>query len=181
MNSTVGRKILTRDKKTATLKDKVFTPNQVAIDCINYTLPFIIDTDILYEPFSGQDAFYNNFPINNPKEWSEIDRGRDFLESNIKCDWIITNPPYSIWNIIINKIMDSCSKGFCVLVNNLTITPTRLDIINNRGFYISFIYFFTISKWFGRQYYYIFEKRKDKKNLLEMKYRRSEYPRNKIY
>lgn len=178
MPSKIGNKIKCRDKKTATLKDKVYTPNQVAIDCIAYTLPFIEDTDILFEPFSGEDAFYNNFPKQNPKEWTEIDRGKDFLESDIKCDWIITNPPYSIWKDIIDKIMDSCNKGFCVLVNNLTITPPRLEYINSMGFYISFIYYFKIPKWFGYQFYYIFEKRKDKKNLLEMKNRRSEYPRN---
>ena len=168
-------KIINRDNTTATLKDKVYTPNQVAIDCITHTLPFIQDSDILFEPFSGLDAFYNNFPINNPKEWTEIDRGRDFLESNIKCDWIITNPPYSIWNNIIDKIMSSCNKGFCVLVNNLTISIPRLDHINNNGFYISFIYCFGINKWFGTQTYYIFEKRQDKKNLLEMKFRRRAY------
>ena len=35
--------------------------------------------------------------------------------------------------------------------------------INDAGFYISLIYFFKIYEWFGYQYYYIFEKRKDKK------------------
>lgn len=175
MNSQIGTKIRYRDSKKRLEKDKVYTPNQVAIDCIAHTLPFIEDTDILFEPFSGKDAFYNNFPKNNPKVWTEIDRGKDFLESDIKCDWIITNPPYSIWNNIIDKIMNSSNKGFCVLVNNLTITPLRLEHINNNGFYISFIYYFKIWKWFGYQFYYVFEKRKDKQNLLFLKSKSKSY------
>ena len=144
---------------------------------MKYTLPFLDKNDILLEPFSGKDAFYNEFPQENKKEWCEIERGRDYLTSNIDCDWVITNPPYSIFNDFLPKLLE-CKKGFCLLVNNLTITPTRLDKINNGGFYISLIYYFTISKWFGRQFYYIFEKRKDQKNILEMVYQRKEYAKD---
>tara|TARA_R110000824_G_C15217626_1_gene677263 strand:+ start:618 stop:1202 length:585 start_codon:yes stop_codon:yes gene_type:complete len=152
--------------KTKKEKDKVYTPENVAIDCLEYTLPFIKEDHVLYEPFLGKGAFYNNFPITNPKIWSEIDEGRDFLLDNNKFDWIITNPPYSIFNKIIDKICDA-NVGFSLLVNNLTITPCRLKKINDRGFYISLIYYFKVWSWFGYQYYYIFEKREDKKNMVE--------------
>ena len=162
-------------------QDIVYTPIDVARDCIEFTKPFLSDTDFLYEPFSGEDAFYNNFPKGNPKDWSEIERRRDFFDSDIiikKTDWIISNPPYSLFNEILPKMLE-CKKGFCVLVNNLTITPTRLNKINKAGFYISLIYYFKIYHWFGYQFYYIFEKRKDKKNILEMKYRQQCYKETK--
>ena len=50
----------------------------------------------------------------------------------------------------------------------MTLTPLRLKKINNAGFYISFIYYFKIWEWFGYQFYFIFEKRADKKNIPEM-------------
>ena len=176
MNSKICNKIKGNpDKKDKTKRDIVYTPIEVCKDCIKYTLPFINKDDILLEPFSGKDAFYNEFPIENRKDWSEIERGRDFLDYKKKVDWIITNPPYSIYKLWIDKLLETCNKGFCLLVNNLTITPPRLEKINNAGFYISFIYYFKIKTWFGYQFYYIFEKRKDKKNLLEMVFKRAEY------
>ena len=33
-----------------------------------------------------------------PKDWCEITEGRDFLKYDKKADWIITNPPYSIYD-----------------------------------------------------------------------------------
>ncbi len=175
MNSAICHKIKNnKDKVDKTKKDVVYTPDDVAKDCIEYTLPFIDVNDVLLEPFAGGDAFYKQFPKENKKDWCEIQRGRDYLKSDLTCDWVITNPPYSIMNDILPKLYE-CRKGFCLLVNNLTLTPVRLQKINDAGFYISLIYFFTISKWFGRQYYYVFEKRKDKKNLLEMVFRRQQY------
>lgn len=167
-------RIKKRDKTNKKKADIVYTPKEVVLDCLKLTTPFLDKSDFLLEPFSGQDAFYNEFPASNPKDWCEINRGRDYLTSNIKCDWVITNPPYSIFNDFLPKLFE-CKKGFCLLVNNLTITPPRLDTINQHGFYISLIYFFAIREWFGRQFYYVFEKRKDKKNLLEMKCRRKYY------
>ena len=175
MNSKVCHKIKNNiDKKDKTKRDIVYTPEEVAIDCIKLTLPFLKNTDVLLEPFTGKDAFYNNFPTENKKDWCEIERDRDYLESDIECDWVITNPPYSIMNTILPKLFE-CRKGFCLLVNNLTITPPRLNKINDAGFYISLIYYFKISSWFGYQFYYVFEKREDKKNILEMPFKRSYY------
>jgi hypothetical protein len=180
MNSKIGNKIKNNnDKKDRIKKDIVYTPEEVAIDCIRHTLPFLKDTDVLLEPFTGKDAFYNNFPKANKKDWCEIERGRDYLESVIKCDWAITNPPYSIINDILPKLYE-CNKGFCLLVNNLTITPPRLKKINDAGFYISLIYYFRVVGWFGCQFYYIFEKREDKRNMLEMFLRQKEYKSIKI-
>ena len=171
MNSKICNKI--KYRKTA--NDVIYTPIEVAKDCIEFTKPFLRPSDILLEPFSGHDAFYNNFPPENKKFWCEIDRGRDFLEYQGKVDWIITNPAYSIFNKVIDKIISTSKKGFCLLLNNLTLTPRRLDIINKQGFFISFIYYFKIHSWFGYQYYYIFEKRKDKVNKLEFKFKRDQY------
>ena len=171
MNSEIGNKIKNRKKPN----DNIYTPILVAKDCIEFTKSFLEPSDILLEPFSGKDAFYNNFPKENKKLWCEIDRDSDFLDFEGQVDWIITNPPYSIFNKVIDKIISTSKKGFCLLLNNLTLTPPRLNNINNQGFYISFIYYFKIRGWFGTQYYFIFTKRTDQKNILQLEFKREEY------
>ena len=58
MNSKIGNKIRhNKDKKDKIKKDIVYTPEEVAKDCIKYTLPFLKEEDILLDPFSGKDVF----------------------------------------------------------------------------------------------------------------------------
>jgi hypothetical protein len=48
-----------------------------------------------YEPCLGDGAIYDLIPLKN-KDWSEIQKGRDYLNTcHQKVDLIITNPPYS--------------------------------------------------------------------------------------
>ena len=39
------------------------------------------------------------------KHWCEISEGKDFMDWNEQVDWIITNPPYSIFDIFLKKAM----------------------------------------------------------------------------
>lgn len=48
---------------------------------------------LILEPFKGTGNFYNQFP--EPKEWCEIEEGRNFFDYTKHVDWIITNPPWS--------------------------------------------------------------------------------------
>lgn len=73
--------------------DDIYTPVEVAKKIISW-LP-ISDKDVLYDPFRGTGVFYDNFPQQNKKCWSEIKEGEDFFDFNTKIDWIISNPPYS--------------------------------------------------------------------------------------
>jgi len=76
--------------------DKVYTPYEVARKII-YSFPIEQGQTVL-EPCRGQGAFYNNFPAFCNKKWCEIDDGVDFFDFTEKVDWIITNPPYSIFD-----------------------------------------------------------------------------------
>lgn len=81
------------------VNDKVYTPLNVSKAIID-SLP-IKENDILYDPFFGDGSFYNQFPIENKKFYSEIDLGKDFFEFETKVDWIISNPPYSIFDDVL--------------------------------------------------------------------------------
>ena len=157
-------------------KDKVYTPKEVAKDCFNLIKYKIKPGDNLYEPFYGKGVFYDLFG-DNPKQYTEIDLGLDFFEApnDLHVDYIITNPPYSIMSDILKKLiqMDNL-KGFCLLVNNLTLTPPRLHKLEENGFYPTDLHMFKIKSWFGYQYFYFFEKL-DSKPMTNITYRKSQY------
>ena len=74
--------------------DKVYTPEPIAKLIIS---KFALSGKVL-DPFKGKGAFYDNLPEDVEKDWCEIDDGRDFFEYNEHVDWIISNPPYSIYD-----------------------------------------------------------------------------------
>ena len=79
--------------KKSTPNDVVMTLEKSAIKIIDHFQP---EGSIL-EPCRGTGSFYNNFK-NEDKDWCEITEGKDFLYYDKKVDWIITNPPFSIFD-----------------------------------------------------------------------------------
>ena len=73
--------------------DKVYTPSAIAKSIID---KFELSGKVL-DPFKGQGAFYDNLPDGIEKDWCEIDEDRDFFAYDEHVDWIISNPPYSIY------------------------------------------------------------------------------------
>lgn len=88
-----GKGLITGNDKN----DKIFTPLNVAKQIIDL---FDLKGKVL-DAFMGNGAFYNQYPDNVEKDWCEIDKGRDFFEYNDKVDWIVTNPPYSIFDEVL--------------------------------------------------------------------------------
>ena len=88
-----GKGLITGNDKN----DKIFTPLNVAKQIIDL---FDLKGKVL-DAFMGNGAFYNQYPDNVEKDWCEINKDRDFFEYNDKVDWIITNPPYSIFDEVL--------------------------------------------------------------------------------
>jgi len=84
--------------KKATAADKVFTNKTTAKWIVDYYKP----QGSILEPAAGENAFYDLFD-NEYKYRCEIDEGTDFLKWDKKVDWIITNPPYSIYDLFLEK------------------------------------------------------------------------------
>ena len=82
-------------------KDIVMTPEYLAKDIIGHFNP----TGIILDPSRGTGAFYDNFP-SDTKDWCELGEGKDFLTYTQKVDWIITNPPYSIFDDFLDKAFE---------------------------------------------------------------------------
>jgi len=94
--------IPTRANKTgkATASDSVMTPPEIARNIVNHYKP----SGLILEPARGTGNIYKE--LSDPKDWCEITSGRDFFDYKLKADWIITNPPYSIYD----KFLEHCFK-----------------------------------------------------------------------
>ena len=97
----------------ATKQDVVMTPFPTAKYIVDYFKP----TGKMLEPCKGHGAFYRamqeyNFATKGMSveeddvDWCEISEGRDFFEYDKKVDWIITNPPYSIFDAFLEKAFE---------------------------------------------------------------------------
>lgn len=78
--------------KKHTANDIVMTDKEQARRIVEYFNP----TGLCLDPCAGENAFYDAMPL--PKERCEIREGVDFFEYTKKVDWIISNPPYSIYD-----------------------------------------------------------------------------------
>lgn len=70
--------------------DVVYTPDWVARDMVDFFKP----SGRILEPCAGGGAILKYLP---GADWCEIEKGRDFFAMREHYDWIISNPPYSIF------------------------------------------------------------------------------------
>jgi hypothetical protein len=75
---------------TARAEDVVLTPDAIAGDIIAHFKP----TGRILDPCRGDGAFWKQMP---GAEWCESRQGRDFFAWYEPVDWIVSNPPYSIF------------------------------------------------------------------------------------
>lgn len=142
-------------------RDRIWTPEDIAIKLINKIPSSGGDSwcDCCY----GKGVFFNNFPTEN-KEFYEIDMGKDFLSSNKKFDWIVTNIPFSQPKEFIDKMSDNCIKGFGILCLANSMTATRLVKLEEKGLFLNNLTTLYIKDWgFGyRTDFYLFIRSKSK-------------------
>ena len=110
--------------------DKVYTPENIAKLIIN---KFNLSGKVL-DPFKGQGAFYNNYPETVKKDWCEIDEGKDFFEYKEHVDWIISNPPYSIYDEVMDHSFEIADNiVYLVPLNKIVSSLGRVKKIKEFG------------------------------------------------
>ena len=110
--------------------DKVYTPENIAKLIIN---KFNLSGKVL-DPFKGQGAFYNNYPETVKKDWCEIDEGKDFFEYKEHVDWIVSNPPYSIYDEVMNHSFEIADNIVYLLpLNKIVSSLGRVKKIKEFG------------------------------------------------
>jgi len=111
---------------------------------------------------SGKNkVWFKNLPCLKKYE-CEIEDGDDFVQCDLKVDWVIGNPPYhQSWKFT-EKAIEIAESGIAWLVNNQALnshfTPRRIELMQSKGFYLKNIHIVADKRWFGRYYYLIFTK-----------------------
>lgn len=99
---------------TSCKNDKCMTPKKVAEALVG--LLDISPKDSCVDPFLGEGAFYDSFKNKcRLSEWAEIDKGIDFFDVNKHYDWCISNPPYSIFDAVLDHSFE-IADNVCYLV-----------------------------------------------------------------
>ena len=107
--------------------DIVYTPDNIAKSIIEHLKP---DGKLL-DPCKGDGAFYKYMP---DADYCEIREDKDFFQYNKKVDWIIGNPPYSIFKEFLEHaftIADNVS--FLVPTNKIFQRQVIMEMINKYG------------------------------------------------
>ena len=111
---------------------------------------------------SGKNKIWYNLLSNKEKYECEIEDGVDFIKDwNKKVDWCIGNPPFHIGWQFIEKSLEIANFGIAFLGNlNFfnSLTPRRIKLMQQRGFYLKKIEVVSDKRWFGRYYFLIFTK-----------------------
>lgn len=159
-NSKVSHKI----KKRENPNDKFYTPLNLVKTHLELMKPFIKDGDVIYEPFYGTGNYYNSykdyFP-NNTYEYSEIDMGLDFFDFNKKIDAIITNPPYSIIDKVLEKCVELNPHSISLLIGINNLTAKRIEYMNKHGYSLCLYHICKVFKWYGMSVIITFSKDKN--------------------
>lgn len=126
------------------LSDKVYTPEHIVSEVLSHFGSHIKPQETIMEPFKGSGAFYTKLQecSKHPVKWCEIDEGVDFFKSREKVNWIVTNPPYSIFKEVLPKCLDVADNNILIIpVNKLLSSVPRLMDIKRVGHGIKEVYY----------------------------------------
>lgn len=108
--------------------DIVYTPEYVSKQIIDTIKPF----GKCLDPCKGDGAFYNYLPTD--KEYCELREGKDFFDYSGKVDWVIGNPPYSVFKEFLQKSFEIADHvSFLVPTNKVFQRQVIMEMINKWG------------------------------------------------
>lgn len=104
------------------------------------------------DPFRGSGAYFNLFSEYFPDsvyEWCEIEAGRDFFDYCGNPDIIVSNPPYSLVEPILEKCYELRPRYISFLLQAHNVTPHRIQRANEAGYYVLDYTICRTDRWFG--------------------------------
>ena len=108
--------------------DIVYTPDEVSKHIIETLNP----TGKCLDPCKGDGAFLKYMPVGS--EYCEIREGKDFFDYKDRVDWIIGNPPYSIFEEFLNRSFEIADNvSFLVPTNKVFQRQIIMKMINEYG------------------------------------------------
>lgn len=146
-------------------KDVFYTPIKLVKNHLNFIKEFVDNNDVILDPFYGKGIYYNNFDEFFPKctyDYTEIEMGRDFFTYNKSVDVIVSNPPYSCINKVLEKSIELNPHTISYLIGLMNFTTSRIEFMNKAGYFLAKIYFTKVYAWFGISMIVVFTKKVSK-------------------
>lgn len=108
--------------------DVVYTPNLVSKQIIDFLKP----SGLILDPCKGDGAFFDFLPKGSL--YCELQEGKDFFDFTDKVDWIIGNPPYSIFEQFLKHSFElSNNVSYLVPTNKVFQRQLIMDRISKYG------------------------------------------------
>jgi len=149
--SAVGHKI----KQRETPKDVFYTPASAVashLSCING-----LSGERWLDPFKGKGAYFDAFPTQN-KDWCEISDNRDFFDWTDPVDLIVSNPPYSMIDKVLEHSIKLKPRIISYLIGQNNLTARRIEYLNAAGYGLSKLKMIKVYAWYGLSYIVVFER-----------------------
>jgi hypothetical protein len=109
------------------------------------------------DPFKATGNFYNQYKTDN-KEYTEITEGLDFFEYTKPVDVICSNPPFSIFNKVLEHSVKLQPKVISYIMGVVNLTPKRIEFMNSNGYFITKLHITRVNGWFSNILIVQFEK-----------------------
>jgi len=119
-------------------KDEFYTPVYAIEPIVKYIKPL----SVVWCPFDTEDSLYYKelTKLGHKVVCTHISNGFDFFNTNIDCDYIVSNPPYSIKGDVFARLFE-IGKPFAMLVGvvGLFESKKRFDMFKNNDFEIMYL------------------------------------------
>ena len=129
-------------------RDRYFTPPKVvdlAIEMVGKTS----NEEVWWEPFCGDGAYYNKYPLYSRKTYTEIDQGLDAFAYNGPADIVCTNPPYSCLTKVFKMLAEKKPRVVQLLIGVMNLTIPRRNLMEASGYTLTKLHQLDIKGWFG--------------------------------
>jgi hypothetical protein len=110
-----------------TRSDVVYTPREVTKQIIKFLKP----SGLCLDPCKGDGAFYDYLPC--PKDWCELQEGRNFFDYRNHVDWIITNPPYSNYKEFSNHAFSIANNVSFLIPLNKVFSDGAMQVLHRHN------------------------------------------------
>ena len=154
--------VSTNIKKREKSNDVFYTPLTLVNAHLKLLDEYVEEGDVIYDPFFGDGKYFNNFKYekNNTHKWSEIVLGKDFFDFNEPIDVIISNPPYSFIDRVLEQSVKLNPHTISYLIGHGNLTTKRIEYMEKQGYSLDKIFFTKVFKWYGMSVICIFTKNK---------------------
>jgi len=108
--------------------DIVYTPDYVSKQIIDFLQP----KGVCLDPCKGDGAFLKFLPAGS--DYCELREDKDFFMYPSRVDWVIGNPPYSIFEDFLRKAFDiSDNVSYLVPTNKVFQRQLIMNMVNKWG------------------------------------------------